>query len=141
MDSKGLMWTKRDKSFRLTRFQVKATPTHEDLSGPNFRCRYRLGYRRYQEKEGPGWGRIEGANVVKCSSDGETFERTSRISNKAGHRLQRPCPRCDTGQDYRRPSSYTLPSFMRDPVLPRIGSLFHCYSAGNALVDCFVTGR
>ena len=39
------MWTERDKSLRLTLFWVEA-PTAWDLNGPNFRCRYRLEYRR-----------------------------------------------------------------------------------------------
>jgi hypothetical protein len=33
-------WT---ESFQLTSFQVEATQPHENLSGPNLQCRYRLG--------------------------------------------------------------------------------------------------
>lgn len=46
VDSKGLMRTKRDTSLRLRSIQLEATPAPMDLDGPNFRHRYRLGYRR-----------------------------------------------------------------------------------------------
>ena len=47
------LWTQKvlrgqsgTKSLQLIRVYVEAAPTAQDLNGPNFRRRYRLGYRR-----------------------------------------------------------------------------------------------